>query len=126
MLEEREKRFKCAEHAFLCTMRSWSGLCQMCQSRQIGNLKYILYFKFIRYQLDLLHEINCFFIFPGPSHLQAVVDILYLNNNEVRVSSERPCEKILAKIHPISPLYTMRNTRNQDFGFWKCCVEMGI
>ena len=125
MLEEREKRFKCAEHAFLCTMRSWSGLCQMCQSRQNGNLKYILYFKFIRYQLDLLHEINCFFIFPGPSHLQAVVDILYLNNNEVRVSSE-PCEKILAKIHPISPLYTMRNTRNQDFGFCKCCVEMGI
>ena len=37
-LEEREKRFKCAEHAFLCTMRSWSGLCQMCQSRQIGNI----------------------------------------------------------------------------------------
>ena len=65
---------------------------------------YVLYFKFTRYQLDLLHEINCFFIFPGPSHLQAVVDILYLNNNEVRVSRE-PCEKILAKIHPISPLY---------------------
>ena len=43
LLEEREKRFKCAEHAFLCTMRSWSGLCQMCQSRQIGNLKYIYY-----------------------------------------------------------------------------------
>ena len=64
----------------------------------------IIYFKFIRYQLDLLHEVNCFFIFPGPSHLQAVVDILYLNNNEVRVSSE-PCEKILAKIHPISLLY---------------------
>ena len=38
LLEEREKRFKCAEHAFLCTMRSWSGLCQMCQSRQIGNI----------------------------------------------------------------------------------------
>ena len=56
-LEEREKRFKCAEQAFLSTMRSWSGLCQLCQSRQIG-----------------------------PSHLQAVVDILYLNNNEVRVS----------------------------------------
>ena len=40
LLEEREKRFKCAEHAFLCTMRSWSGLCQMCQSRQIGNFRY--------------------------------------------------------------------------------------
>ena len=56
-LEEREKRFKCAEQAFLSAMRSWSGLCQLCQSRQIG-----------------------------PSHLQAVVDILDLNNNEVRVS----------------------------------------
>ena len=42
-LEEREKRFKCAEQAFLSAMRSWSGLCQMCQSRQIGNLKYIYY-----------------------------------------------------------------------------------
>ena len=55
--EEREKRFKCAEQAFLSTMRSWSGLSQLCQSREVG-----------------------------PSHLQAVVDILYLNNNKVRVS----------------------------------------
>ena len=112
MLEEREKRFKCAEHAFLCTMRSWSGLCQMCQSRQIGNLKYVLYFKFIRYQLDLLHEINCFFIFPGPSHLQAVVDILYLNNNEVRVSSEH------YKINKYG--------KYSSHFFWKCCVVMGF
>ena len=112
LLEEREKRFKCAEHAFLCTMRSWSGLCQMCQSRQIGNLKYVLYFKFIRYQLDLLHEINCFFIFPGPSHLQAVVDILYLNNNEVRVSSEH------YKINKYG--------KYSSHFFWKCCVVMGF
>ena len=46
LIEEREKRFKCAEHAFLCTMRSWSGLCQMCQTRQIGK-KYIYFFKYL-------------------------------------------------------------------------------
>ena len=55
--EEREKRFKCAEQAFLSTMRSWSGLTQMCQPRPVG-----------------------------PSNLQAVIDVLYLKNNEVRVS----------------------------------------
>ena len=55
--EEREKRFKCAEQAFLSAMRSWSGMTQLCQTRPVG-----------------------------PSHLQAVVDILYLKNNEVRVS----------------------------------------
>lgn len=56
-LEEREKRFKCAEQAFLSTMRSWSGLIQLCQPRLVG-----------------------------PSHLQAVIDIMYLKNNQVRVS----------------------------------------
>ncbi len=57
VIEERQKRLKCAEQAFLSTMRSWSGLLQLCQPRTVG-----------------------------PSHLQAVVDILYLKNNEVRVS----------------------------------------
>ena len=55
MLEERERRLKCAEQALLSTIRSWSGFIQLCQPRAVG-----------------------------PSHLQAVVDILYLNNNEVR------------------------------------------
>ena len=55
MLEERERRLKCAEQALLSTIRSWSGFVQLCQPRPVG-----------------------------PSHLQAVVDILYLNNNEVR------------------------------------------
>ena len=58
--EEREKRFKCAEQAFLSTMRSWSGLTQMCQPRTSAV--------------------------AGPSNLQAVIDVLYLKNNEVRVS----------------------------------------
>jgi hypothetical protein len=58
LVEEREKRFKCSETAFLSTMRSWSGLMQLAQARKVG-----------------------------PSHLQAAVDILYLNSNEVRVSA---------------------------------------
>lgn len=57
LIEEREKRFKCSEQAFLSTMRSWAGMIQLCQPRPVG-----------------------------PSHLQAVIDILYLKDNEVRVS----------------------------------------
>ena len=57
ILEERERRFKCAEQALLSTMRSWSGFIQLCQARP-----------------------------TGPSHLQAIVDILYLKNNDVRQS----------------------------------------
>lgn len=55
--EERAQRFKCAEQAFLSAMRSWSGLIQLCQPKLVG-----------------------------PSNLQAVIEILYLNSHEVRVS----------------------------------------
>jgi hypothetical protein len=49
--------FQIAENAILSLMRSWPGMVQLAQPRSYGG-----------------------------SHLQAFVDILYLKNNEVRVS----------------------------------------
>jgi hypothetical protein len=49
--------FQIAENAILSLMRSWPGIVQLAQPRSYGG-----------------------------SHLQALVDILYLKNNEVRVS----------------------------------------
>jgi hypothetical protein len=50
-------------------MRSWTGLMQLAQQRSYGG-----------------------------SHLQALVDILYLNNNEVRVSCDQRDRKYLGKV----------------------------
>ena len=49
--------FQIAENAILSLMRSWTGILQLAQPRPYGG-----------------------------SHLQALVDILYLHNHEVRVS----------------------------------------
>lgn len=66
MSEERAQRFKCAEQAFLSAMRSWSGMIQLCQPKLVG-----------------------------PSNLQAVIDILYLNSHEVRVRQSFPSFQII-------------------------------